>query len=78
MDIRVVDDNSGDLGNGRQRNIVLKTPLSSTAFRTCWNDEARFQMVIRLLALICLLELLLIGFGGKENCLILVFVVSRS
>lgn len=47
MDVRVVDE-GGELGKGRQMNIVLKTPLSLTAFRTCWNDEVGFQKVIHL------------------------------
>jgi propionyl-CoA synthetase len=45
MDVRVVDDEGKELGKGRQGNIVLKTPLSGTGFRTCWKDEAGFQRV---------------------------------
>ena len=47
MDVRVVDDEGKEIERSRQGNIVLKTPLSLTAFRTCWNDEAGFQKVIR-------------------------------
>jgi propionyl-CoA synthetase len=43
MDVRVVDDDDGELGKGRHGNFVLKTPLSLTAFRPCWNDEAGFK-----------------------------------
>jgi len=45
MDVRVVDDDGKDVGRGRQGNIVIKTPLSPTGFRTCWKDEAGFQRV---------------------------------
>jgi propionyl-CoA synthetase len=45
MDVRVVDDEGKELNKGRQGNIVIKTPLSPTGFRTCWNDEAGFQRV---------------------------------
>lgn len=42
FDIRVVDDEGNELGKGRMGNIVLKTPLAPTAFRTLWEDEERF------------------------------------
>lgn len=42
FDVRVVDDQGNELGRGRMGNIVLKTPLAPTAFRTLWEDEARF------------------------------------
>jgi propionyl-CoA synthetase len=45
MDVCVVDDDGRELGKGRHGNIVIQTPLSGTAFRTCWNDEAGFQKV---------------------------------
>ena len=48
MDVRVVDDEGKEIKRGRQGNIVLKTPLSATGFRTCWNDEAGFQKVFNL------------------------------
>lgn len=34
MDVRVVNDEVVELTRGRQGNIVLKTPLSGTGFRT--------------------------------------------
>ena len=46
MDVRVVNDEGEELKRGRQGNIVLRTPLSGTGFRTCWKDEAGFQKVI--------------------------------
>ena len=42
FDIRVVDDEGNELGKGKMGNIVLKMPLSPTAFRTLWEDEERF------------------------------------
>ncbi|KAG6358698.1 hypothetical protein INS49_012216 [Diaporthe citri] len=42
FDIRVVDDEGNELGKGKMGNIVLKTPLAPTAFRTLWEDEERF------------------------------------
>jgi len=45
MDVRVVDDEGHEIKRGRQGNIVLKTPLPGTGFRTCWKDEAGFQKV---------------------------------
>jgi propionyl-CoA synthetase len=45
MDVRIVDDEGRQLEKGRQGNVVLRTPLSGTGFRTCWNDEAGFQKV---------------------------------
>ena len=43
MDVRVVDDKGKEIKRGRQGNIVIKTPLTGTGFRTCWKDEAGFQ-----------------------------------
>lgn len=57
MDVRVVDDEGGELGKGRQGNIVLKAPLTGTAFRTCWKDEAGFQRVISFFELVDDVEL---------------------
>jgi propionyl-CoA synthetase len=45
MDVRVVNDEGKELGRMIQGNIVLKTPLGPTAFRTCWKDETGFQKV---------------------------------
>lgn len=42
FDVRVVDDEGNELGEGKMGNIVLKMPLGPTAFRTLWEDEARF------------------------------------
>lgn len=42
FDVRVVDDEGTELGKGKMGNIVLKTPLAPTAFRTLWEDEERF------------------------------------
>lgn len=42
FDVRVVDDEGNELGRGKMGNIVLKTPLAPTAFRTLWQDEERF------------------------------------
>lgn len=42
FDIRVVDDEGNERGKGKMGNIVLKMPLSPTAFRTLWEDEDRF------------------------------------
>lgn len=42
FDIRVTDDEGNELGKGKMGNIVLKTPLAPTAFRTLWEDEERF------------------------------------
>ena len=79
MDVRVVNDEGQELEKGRQGNIVIKTPLSGTGFRTCWKDEAGFQRVR--LALSTLRSMLtcraiLIGFEGKVDGLILVTVIS--
>ena len=43
MDVRVVDDEGKELPRGIQGNVVMKTPLCGTAFRTCWNDEEGFE-----------------------------------
>jgi propionyl-CoA synthetase len=46
MDVRVVDDEGKEIKRGRQGNIVIKTPLTGTGFRTCWQDEAGFERVL--------------------------------
>jgi propionyl-CoA synthetase len=45
MDVRIVDDEGIEIGKMRQGNVVLKAPLSATAFRTCWRNEAGFEKV---------------------------------
>ncbi|KAJ9156245.1 hypothetical protein NKR23_g1323 [Pleurostoma richardsiae] len=42
FDVRVVDDEGKELPRGSMGNIVLRTPLAPTAFRTLWEDEERF------------------------------------
>lgn len=42
FDIRVVDDQGGELRSGEIGNIVLSTPLPPAGFRTLWGDEERF------------------------------------
>lgn len=42
FDVRVVDDEGKEIGNGKMGNIVLAVPLAPTAFRTLWEDEERF------------------------------------
>lgn len=42
FDVRCVDDEGREVGNGSMGNIVLGTPLGPTAFRTLWGDEERF------------------------------------
>lgn len=42
FDIRVVDDQGGELRRGEIGNIVLSTPLPPAGFRTLWGDEERF------------------------------------
>lgn len=42
FDVRVVDDDGKEVGEGTMGNIVLNIPLAPTAFRTLFNDEERF------------------------------------
>lgn len=42
FDVRVVDDDGKEVKRGTMGNIVLALPLAPTAFRTLWEDEARF------------------------------------
>lgn len=42
FDVRIVDDDGKELGEGKMGNIVLATPFAPTGFTTLFNDDARF------------------------------------
>ncbi|KAK4702650.1 propionyl-CoA synthetase, partial [Phenoliferia sp. Uapishka_3] len=43
MDLRIVDDEGKEIGQGEMGNIVLGTPLPPSALGTVWRNEARYQ-----------------------------------
>ena len=42
FDVRIVDDEGKEVGQGKMGNIVLTIPLAPTGFTTLFNDEVRF------------------------------------
>ncbi|KAI5810054.1 propionyl-CoA synthetase [Peziza echinospora] len=42
--IKAVDDNGKEIERGEMGNIVLGMPLAPTAFRTLWEDDARYSV----------------------------------
>ena len=42
FDVRIVDDEGKEVGQGKMGNIVLAIPLAPTGFTTLFNDEERF------------------------------------
>jgi len=74
MDVRVVDDEGKEIKRGRQGNIVIKTPLPGTGFRTCWKDEAGFQRVRIRCGGVVYGRVTLIGLEGRGIGLILAIV----
>lgn len=43
MDVRIVDDDGGEVERGKMGNIVLGQPLPPSALGTVWRNEKRFQ-----------------------------------
>jgi propionyl-CoA synthetase len=78
MDVRVVDDEGKEIKRGRQGNIVIKTPLTGTGFRTCWQDEAGFERVYFLNSWTGVnSRVILIDLEGRGSGLIREIVIPR-